>query len=312
MMIRIRLMLLVVFTWCVLQSLCGCRADHDTVLSGGKQADQAFLTGYDAARHRALDSIPLAIVAVEGDLIVVRRGVIGERYPVIDPVYTALKDVSHVVLGVWLSVWDAGPESAMRHSAAWSGPIDSIERGLSRSCIPPDQQPRQERLLSESRELILLASGGHGVSPEQLADWSRAIKPDLMMNVQEAARSQLLSVNESVKTIAGTMSTSERESFVVVVCGVHQARKGNIEMQYFTRLLGPEGVEHQRRLLFAESVYDLKGALKLLGAHQLDRSISESFFGIPDRMQQDLLEDAASRILPELGMPSDLGVHPGP
>ena len=312
MMIQINSQPIPIFAWCVLLSLCGCRSIHDTVLPGGKQADQAFLAGYDAARHRALESIPFAIVAVEGDLIVVRRGMIGGRHPVIEPVYTALKDVSHVVLGVWLSVWDADPESAMKHSAAWSGRIDAIERGLPESCIPSDQRPRQQRLLSGARKLVLLAAGGHGVTSGQLADWSRAIKPDLMLNVQEAARAQLLSVNESVKSIAGTMSPSERTSFVVVVCGVHQAHKGNIELQYFSRLLGPEGVEHQRRLLFAESVSSLEGALKLLGAHQLDRSISELFFGTPYRMQRDLLDDAASRILPELTMPSGLGVHSGP
>jgi hypothetical protein len=192
MMIQAKSMLLLIFAWCVLHSLCGCRSIHDTALPGGEQSDQAFLTGYDAARHRALELIPVAIVAVEGDLIVVRRGVIGDRYPVIDPVYTALKDVSHVVLGVWLSVWDADPELAMKHSAAWGGRIDAIERGLSGSCIPPDQRPRQQRLLSGARELVLLAAGGHGVTSGQLADWSRAIKPGLMMNVQEAARAQLL------------------------------------------------------------------------------------------------------------------------
>jgi hypothetical protein len=299
-----------VFALCAMQLLCGCHGSRDVGLPGGKPADQVFLAGYDAARHRALEKIPLAIVAVEGDLVVVRRGVIGDRHPVIGPVYTALKDVSHAVLGVWLSVWDADPVSAMNHSAAWSDRIDAIERGLSESSISPVQRPRQQRLLRRARTLVQLAAKGAGVDPGQLEAWSRAVKPDLMMNVQDAARAQLLSVNERMNSIAVTMNPDERTSFVVVICGVHQARQGNIEMQYFSRLFGPQGAEHDRRLLFAESVHDLEGALKLLGAHQLDRSISEAFFGTPYRMQRDLLDDAAGRILLELEMPSGLRCTP--
>ncbi|MDG1899063.1 MAG: hypothetical protein P8I74_04285 [Phycisphaerales bacterium] len=296
---------------CVLLMLCGCDGSGGTSLSGGKQANQAFLSGYDAARLRAVESIPLAIIAVEGDLIVVRRGVAGERHPVIDSVYTELKEVSHVILGVWLSVWDDDAEAAKMRSAVWLDRVDAVEAGLAKSAIPPVQRARQDRLLEAARDLIGMAAEGDGVTSDRLEEWSRSVKSDLMLNVFEAARAQLLSVNAGVRSIAGTMTPSERSSFIVVVCGVHQARQGNIEMQYFSKLLGPRGVEHERRLVFAESVFALDGAMRLLGAHQVDRSISDSFFGDTFRMQHDLLQDAASRILPELDMP-DLRSPSGP
>ena len=56
-------------------------------------------------------------------------------------------------------------------------------------------------------------------------------------------------------------------------------------------------------MVYAEGVFDEKGALALLQRHLLDVSIGEQFFGSKKRLQSDLLGPAAEKILPTLDLP---------
>lgn len=307
MLTSLKCLILLVLHTTLLLLVSGCnQSTANTVLNGGQAADLAFIQGYNSARTRALQKTPLAIVALNNELIVLRDGVTVLQASVSSDIYTALRDVSHVVLGIWLVVWDAEIAEARRQSEAYASRIDFIESSMADSVIPPGQRARQERLLEMSRKLIAMAAKPGVVSQEQLEKWAASVKPDLLINVQEAAQAQLDTINQQMKRLVIGMTDKERSELIVVVCGVHQARQGNLQMQYFTALLGSEAVTHERRLLFAESIDDLNGALNLLGSHQLDRAISESFFGIPYRMQRDLLDDAALRIIPGLDLPTGM------
>jgi hypothetical protein len=63
-------------------------------------------------------------------------------------------------------------------------------------------------------------------------------------------------------------------------------------MQYFAKLLGAP--DESRRLVYAEELSGEQQGLNLLATHQLDSELSEAFFGDPDRMEIDLLGNAAS------------------
>ena len=130
-----------------------------------------------------------------------------------------------------------------------------------------------------------------------------SVKNDIMANIAGAAGAQLDVINRQMTSIYSGLDEQESKTFLVVVCGVHQARRGNVQMQYFRALLGSEASSNDRRLIFAESVEDLSGAIRTLAVHQMDKAISESFFGSSIRMQRDLLEDAAEDLIPELKLP---------
>ena len=286
---------------------CGCsRTTTSTDLKGGNLADQSFIHGYDMARIRAIKDTPAAIISLNEQLFFFRYGKLASNISVSSNLYTALKDVSHVVLGVWLAVWNAQDKEARNQSKAYGNRISKIESGLTTSGIPDDLRGLQLNLLMRSRKLVQMAQDSDGVSKSQLEQWATSVTPDLLANVQHATRAKLETINKSMKHLAKKMTDQEKSKLIVVVCGVHQARRGNLQMQYFSALLGPGAADHDRRLLFAESITHLDDAVDLLGAHQLDRAISESFFGTPYRMQRDLLDDAATDIIPTLNMPQGM------
>lgn len=123
-----------------------------------------------------------------------------------------------------------------------------------------------------------------------------------MANVNEAAKDQLDELNHSVTAFLASLSEQERARYYVVVTGAHQARAGNLQMQYFRALLKEPGPIEQR-LLYAEHVFDEQGALSLLGKHVLDQQAGKAFFEDPARLQRDVLTDAAQSYLPQLRFP---------
>jgi hypothetical protein len=78
----------------------------------------------------------------------------------------------------------------------------------------------------------------------------------------------------------------------VLVLGPQMPRKHNVAIQYFAKLLGVAG--ESRRLVYAEELSGEQQGLNLLATHQLDSELSKAFFGDPERMDIDLLGNAAS------------------
>ena len=288
-----------------LVTLFSCaNSSQPRVLPGGHSANQGFIAEYDEARARAIRGVPLAILAVGGELVVVRQGQIVERVNAIPPTYTALKEVSHVLLALWVAAWNSSPENAAKQTALYAPHLAAVEKGLAGSAIPASERPRQQRLLAAARELIREAGLGRGIPQSTLTQWARKVAPDMLKNVTEAARAQLELMNTEMTRILMSMNPEEKSSFFVVIGSVHQARVNNVQMQYFEALLGAKAVENDTRVIYGESINNVRGALDLLGTHILDRAIAIDFFVSPTRMQRDLLGDAAEGILPTLTLPN--------
>ena len=278
-------------------------SDRNSVFPGGKAADTAFMAQYDTARIRAIEEVPLAFLAMPRTLLVVRHGQVTESFPSVTPTYTTLKDISHIILALYVASWHRPPLEAAIAVAAYAPYVDAVSSGLGQSAIPESDLARQRKLLAAARNLIRQATSSEGVSQEWIDLWARALGPALLQNSREAARSQLQLINHEMAAQIKQMTPQEKESFIVVVSGAHQARAENLWMQYLGQLLGPEAISGERRRVYAESVYDTQGALDLLGSHVMDRSIGEAFFASPTRMQRDLLGDAAKEIIPTLPIP---------
>tara|TARA_B100001059_G_scaffold195821_1_gene200473 strand:- start:22174 stop:23034 length:861 start_codon:yes stop_codon:yes gene_type:complete len=282
----------------------GCHtAPRPVPIDGGAAADNSFLGEYQSASRRALAETPLAILNVDDELVVIRHGVVTSRHSVSSDLYDALKDVAHVLMAAWLSAWHSGSSPDNYEMERLESQIRELDTGLDASAIPADQRACQRRLLDRTTALLSMMSRSQGIDDVELNEWARSVKKDIMTNVTGAARAQLDAINRQMTSILSSLDEQESKTFLVVVCGVHQARKGNVQMQYFTALLGPEASSNDRRLIFAESVEDFSGAMRTLAVHQLDKAISESFFGSPSRMQRDLLEDAASDLIPKMVLP---------
>jgi hypothetical protein len=236
-------------------------------------------------------------------LLVVRHGQVTKSLPSVTPTYTTLKDISHIILALYVASWHRPPPEAAIALTAYAPYVDTVSASLTQSAIPESDMARQRKLLAAARDLIRQATSKKGVSQEWIDLWARALGPDLLENSREAARSQLELINDEMTAQIKTMTPQEKETFIVIVSGAHQARAENLWMQYLGQLLGPEAISGERRRVYAESVYDTQGALALLGSHVMDRSIGEAFFDSPTRMQRDLLGDAAKEIIPTLSIP---------
>jgi len=94
------------------------------------------------------------------------------------------------------------------------------------------------------------------------------------------------------------MSPREWDQLEVVIIGPHMPRENLVLTQYFLRLLHEP--REGRRVVYAESLWEEKNALDLLGTHLLDGSVGEAFFGDYMRMHRDLLGDAATEYLARL------------
>jgi hypothetical protein len=89
-----------------------------------------------------------------------------------------------------------------------------------------------------------------------------------------------------------------------VVVGDHQARARSLGMQYFKRRLQePPGAD--QRVTYGENIEDEDEAISLVATRRLDKQIAQAFFGDENRLQRDVLGDAAKRCLDELDFPPE-------
>jgi hypothetical protein len=107
------------------------------------------------------------------------------------------------------------------------------------------------------------------------------------------------------------LSEDERRSLEVVVAGDHQARARSLAMQYFQRRFGEER-RRETRIAYGERVATVAEALELVGTRRIDRAVAAAFYGDPTRLQQDVLGDAAARILDEMSSGKPSGTTRGP
>ena len=121
---------------------------------------------------------------------------------------------------------------------------------------------------------------------------TRAAGPIVLANASDAARAQIDAYHTQVAAWRRDLRPDEWSRLRVVVLGKQMPRKHNVAIQYFAKLLGVP--DESRRLVYAEELSGEQQGLNLLATHQLDSELSEAFFDDPDRMEIDLLGNAAS------------------
>jgi hypothetical protein len=95
------------------------------------------------------------------------------------------------------------------------------------------------------------------------------------------------------------MSVEEWQRLRVVVVEAPQARRADLGLEYFARLLGApvEG----GRIIFAGSLGE-QWALDHIAKQELDTAVATAFFDDPGRLDRDILGDAAIAYLDTLSL----------
>ena len=253
----------------------------------------AFRDTYREAKARQVAG---TVIVLNGDRALLMRGNVIQTEAEIRPyLYHRLKAVDHVALALYLQLLatNEGPLAAPDR-VRWTGLralAAQARTGLGEAFPPGPVLQRQEQILDRSLAVMdrVLKSGSGARA--QAAAFARDLAPALMANVSDGAALQLEALHKTVTLWRKAMPASEWAGLKVVVIGAHMPRVGEVTYQYFSRVLGEP--REGGRIIYAEGLWALKDALDLLATYGVDRGLGSAFFGDPERMQRDLLADAA-------------------
>ncbi len=266
-----------------------------------KELNDDFRDNYRTAKELVLKQTPYVIV-VEGDDIVLLHS--GQRsFERFTPkIYHSLKSVAHLPLSVFVilsgHVDRTLPESVIAGLARTRQFIRSARERSKEKGFSEPQLDRQLKILDATDQLIGQAIDTMNIGQGSLDTYVKGMRPLIMANTEEAARSQLDGLHAVIEKWSNEHGEGLLKQVHVVVMGPQAPRRGNLALQYFARLLNVGG--ECPRLLYSESIFDEGKAVDLLGTRLLDDTASEAFFGNKDRLQTDLLAEAAERYIPKL------------
>lgn len=268
--------------------------------------DRFFLTAYGRAARALLGDPPPAFLVLS-DRLVLYRSSGQQRWPLIPPAFNELKTIAHVTLGLFavLSPSNGAPLAPDDVAAlrTYQELIATARAAIKEADLTAAQRQRQERILDASHALAERALHDGRMTKADLTEFCRRLRPAIDANIDESVRLYLAELNRRMGEALPLLTPAERNDYLVIVTGVHQARIDNAAMQYFNRLMGDPPAVVQR-LIYAENVADEAGALQLLGMHRMDRRTGEAYFEDPYRMNRDLFATEASRYVPSMQLPA--------
>src|SRR5262249_23698126 len=128
--------------------------------------------------------------------------------------------------------------------------------------------------------------------------FAREMASRVIEHATDAARAQLDTTHQQMTKWRGQLSADEWKALHVVIIGSPMPRKGNLAVQYFSRLLGEKG--EGLRIVYAESLWDESKALNLLAVSLVDSNMAVDFFNDEMRMHIDLLAPLAEKLLKKM------------
>jgi hypothetical protein len=274
--------------------------------------DARFHRTYDALRQDAAHHAP-TLVLFGGQFIFSDSGQRAE-YPASAPASQLLKATAHAPLGVYtllLPLLQDSPSAELPASIAarLTHTQTTLERAEQELAVQGERDGLSAQACTDSlkvlrltREFVALTLAQQRLEPERLAALARTLGPRLLQLTEYATELELAALHAATEAALQHMTLAQRAKFEVVVAGAHQARDRSLPLQYFQKRFD-EAPGEERRVAFAESVSGPSEARELVGTRRLDREIAAAFFGNPERLQRDVLGDAAAHLLERHSFP---------
>jgi hypothetical protein len=265
------------------------------------EVNKAFRAAYAAARKDVLARTGPVILISGDDLVLLRDGRRTEA-KVVPAIYHTLKTISHIPLAIYAMtapIADAPLDDAKRAVLRqYREKLPGVEKCLPECGLSDAALQTQQKLIAAAGAFLDSALEKGIISKDDLLAYVRRQTPLILENVKGSARAQLDGLNRQVQAWKGELAPAEWKALRVVIEGSPMPRKGNLAVQYFSRLLAEPG--EGLRIIYAESLFDETRALNLLGTNLLDSEIASAFFADPKRMHRDLLDEAAAEYLNEM------------
>jgi hypothetical protein len=258
-------------------------------------------TVYRTARERVLARTG-PVVLFDGDELVFRYGETRHASKITPDLYTDLKTVAHVALGLAALLTPPEPEALVPARLfalkAYRETIEKARKAIRQRPLSKGQRQRQEKILDTCDELLSEVIRDKKIDAKGVVSGLRKLRLPLELNTAEAARAQIDGLHRAMTAWKAKLSDEEWGQLKVVIQGSAMPRKNHLAVQYFARLLGETG--EGRRIIYAEALFDESRALTLLGTHLLDTRLGADVYDDPQRLHRDLLADAAKGYLDEL------------
>jgi hypothetical protein len=264
--------------------------------------NDASRAAYRRAKEAALARTG-PVIFVEGDNLVLKHGDLRTEARFTPDVYHALKSVSHIPLALDVmltSVHDGDRvgDDLLDDLRRYRGLIVGARERVETLRLGPGQAQRQTEIILASLRFIDSLFKSRTCEQGARTAFVHRMAPLVMANAAEAARGDLDGLHRLVSRWRDQMPAGEWNRLTVIVMGRALPRKGNLAVQYFSRLLGETG--EGRRVVYAESLFDEPKALDLLASHLVDTQVGLDFFDDPTRLHRDLLGDVAKEYLDHL------------
>lgn len=268
-----------------------------------EQIDLEFRSMYSGGRAATMSRLGPVIIVELDQLILIRDG---KRMAAnaIPSLYHRLKSVSHVPLAIYVSLAPYGntplDEPRINQLKSFKASIATVEASLDGAGFGKEPLERCRSLLKQCSAFLdeVLRKGKYELA--DLKALTRTAGPIVLANARDAAQAQIDAYHVQVSKWRHELSAEEWSRLRVLVLGPQMPRKHNVAVQYFAKLMGIPG--ESRRLVYAEELSGEPQGLNLLATHQLDSELSEAFFGDKDRMEIDLLGNAAAVYLDGLDL----------
>ncbi len=212
------------------------------------------------------------------------------------------KTIAHVPLGLYAMAlpYADGPASdeLRRKAAVYRDKTRAFAIVADQLEIPPAQRPRQHAMLEASLAVLdkLVADGT--ITRRDLEAFARRMGPLQLANADLAAAIHLDNLAAATAEMRARLKPGQWEKMYVLVTGSKMPRAGNLQYEYFVRLMGRNEIE--RRLLYTEGLTTPDTAAPLIGTLEIDRSIGQAFFADRYRIDRDLLADGARKHLDQM------------
>jgi hypothetical protein len=237
------------------------------------------------------------VIIAHGELVLLHAG--GERRESVTPeIYTRLKQVSHLPLGIFgaliapASGIGGGDGGWREELAALAAAASAVKDDIDRLPLTEAQRLRQHALIDTGLAFIASQQPLDRPDPAALDAYARRVAPWTLANATEAADAQLDAMHAVATRWRAELGEEAWSRLYVLIPGPKTPRADNLAVQYFTAALGPGSLD--TRVIYTEGIFDEGAGLGLLGTLLIDRRIGAAFYGDPARMERDLLADAAT------------------
>jgi hypothetical protein len=266
-------------------------------------ANESFHQAYAHARDHAEDQSPVFVVMPE--LLVLVRGPARHEARYTSPAFHMLKAAAHAPIGLYALLHKPttkvpGPRVLALRTHLQASLVTRWELYERAFADEPEARSDVRATLERSLGLIDTLAVDAPAAEKSLAAFATDVGPLLQKLIAHATRIQLTTLHACVEELSARLSPEERRTLQVVVTGDHQARARNLGMQYFQARLE----DTEARVVYAEGITDEKEALALIGSRRLDMTLARAFFGVPRRLQRDVLGDAVRDRLLAVKLPA--------